>query len=85
MAQAVKIISMPKTRSTFSIEFSSFPLGFSRLSKTPPTSATAKPTPTDSASALAKFEPKPKSALRPTCLSPLVKVTMEIMKPTSHI
>ena len=78
MAQAVKIISTPNTRSTPEKPNWSVwrLLAWTRRSITVPSAATATPARMESS----RLAPKLRS--RPTCLSPLVRVTMVTAKPT---
>ena len=85
MAQAVNTIRMANTRSTWSKRCPGVGLSSTRFNSCAPPRATSSPTAALIGSALANFDPRPRSSSMPTCLSPLRRVTMQIMKPTTHI
>ena len=85
IAQAVKIIRIPNTRSTLAKRCCSLGTYFTRLTRKPPNAATSRPIRNDRGTALANLEPSPRSISTPICFRPLSRVTMEIMKPTIHI
>ena len=85
MAQAVKIMRMPNTLSTFSVLLMSPWTLVTRRNNNAPNAATPAPTKVETTIALVNLEPIPMSTSNPTCFRPFNKVTMQIMKPTKNI